>query len=211
MPSPAAWRVAIAVADLVIAQLARSPQPGRVKTRMLPALSPERAAELHAAMLLHTCRSLCDFAPLELWVDGDEQVFAECLAAGARGPFQQCEGDLGQRMAHIAERGLSRHSKIVLVGSDAPALDAAYLAKAAKALEEVDVVFGPALDGGYVLLGLSRHLPALFEGIPWGSGDVLQRSIEAVEASACSYALLEALPDIDRPEDLRYLPEDFAW
>jgi rSAM/selenodomain-associated transferase 1 len=213
VPIPRDWRAVIAVAELVIAQLARAPQPGAVKTRMQPVLSPQRAAELHAAMVSYICERLASWAPLQLWIHGDEAapVFEECLAAGAGGLYHQQGEDLGARMAFIAEAALAEYRKVLLVGSDAPAIDPAYLSQAAQALDEVDVVFGPALDGGYVLLGLSSFVPGLFENIPWGSGEVLRRSIEVVEACGVGFSLLEPLPDIDRPEDLRYLPEDLDW
>lgn len=201
------------MAEFAIAQLARAPEPGRVKTRMVPALSPQRAAQLHAAMVLYTCRRLCRAGPLQLWVAGDEgaPVFADCLAAGAGKLCRQQGDDLGQRMAYVARQVLADHEKVILVGSDAPALDADYLEQARKALDASEVVFGPAADGGYVLLGLTRPVPELFSGIPWGTDRVLERSLESLERLGVTAVLLETLPDIDRPEDLRFLPDDLVW
>lgn len=196
-----------------MAQLARSPRPGAVKTRMLPELSADRAARLHAAMVAYICRRLCRFGPTQLWVAGEPEslLFRQCRELGALGPFRQCDGDLGERMAHIATLALAAHDKVILVGSDAPGIDSDYLGRARAALDRVDVVFGPAVDGGYVLLGLKRVLPELFTDIPWGTGKVLECSLGALEESGTDWLLLEPLPDIDRPEDLRYLPEDLVW
>lgn len=201
------------MAEFAIAQLARAPEPGRVKTRMLSALSPERAAQLHAAMVLYICRRLCRAGPLQLWVESaeDAPVFRDCVAAGAGGPYRQHGADLGARMWHITQQVLEQFDKVILVGSDAPALDPDYLARARAALDRCEVVFGPAADGGYVLLGLSRPIPELFSDIPWGSDRVLQRSLEVLAGMGVTAELLETLPDIDRPEDLRHLPDDLAW
>ena len=94
-----------------------------------------------------------------------------------------------------------------LVGSDAPSIDAGYLKAARHALAEVDCVLGPALDGGYVLFGLRRFVPELFTGISWGEDSVLEKTLEKLAALGWSYRLLETLADIDRPEDLRHLPD----
>ena len=193
--------------------MARSPEPGAVKTRMLPALSAEGAARLHSAMVMYICRRLMGFGPTQLWVSGDQRspLFHQCIELGALGPFRQRGADLGERMAHIANLALRQHDKVILVGSDAPGIDRGYLEQARRALDSVDVVFGPAVDGGYVLLGLKRVVPGLFVEIPWGTGQVLERSLQALSESGNDWILLEPLPDIDRPEDLRHLPVDLVW
>lgn len=195
----------------VFAQMARQPIAGRVKTRLLPYLSPQQAALLHAAMVEHVCTVLCDNAPgvSELWIDGDPQaeLFRRCINYGLTEVLVQPDGDLGQRMAHVCRRALAGQAGIILVGSDAPAIDALYLAAARAALEQVDVVIGPALDGGYVLLGMRRFSAGLFEGIHWGEDTVLAETLGILEELGWTYRLLQALPDIDRPEDLRFLPD----
>lgn len=200
-------------ADFVIAQLAREPVPGEVKTRLLSALSPQRAAALHAAMVLRTAGRLSEAGPLQLWVAGDvgNPLFQECLDAGAGSLHPQPGGDLGAKMQHIAAAGLDSHERVILVGSDSPELDADYVLQAVRALDAVDVVLGPALDGGYVLLGLKILCRELFADMPWGSDAVLRQSVEALEETGRSYRLLDARQDIDRPEDLRHLPEDLDW
>ena len=201
--------------ETLIAQLAREPVPGRVKTRLLPSISAESAARLHADMVRRVCEAACGSGAhrVELWVDGDinHPLFAECRALGV-GDIRRQEGeDLGQRMLRIVERGFARSSgKVVLVGSDAPALTPDYFREALLSLDRSEVVIGPALDGGYVLLGLSRPLPELFVDIPWGSDRVLALSLARLDALAIGATLLSALPDIDRPEDLSLLPDDLA-
>jgi rSAM/selenodomain-associated transferase 1 len=197
--------------QLIFAQLAREPVPGRVKTRLMPALSAQQATSLHSAMVEQTARTLCDSGLGEvcLWVDGDENhaLFARCRRAGVSAVLPQSAGDLGMRMAAICEQCLTEADGVVLVGSDAPTINAEYLQAASQALAEVDAVLGPALDGGYVLFGLRRFAPGLFTGISWGEDTVLEKTLEKLEALQWSYRLLETLADIDRPEDFRHLPD----
>ena len=197
--------------QLIFAQLAREPVSGQVKTRLIPALSALQAMSLHSAMVERIARTLCDsgLGEVRLWVDGDENhaLFTRCRRLGVSVILRQSGGDLGERMAAICEQCLARAAAVVLVGSDAPSIDAGYLQTASQALAEVDAVLGPALDGGYVLFGLRRFTPELFSGISWGEDTVLEKTLEKLEALRWSYRLLETRPDIDRPEDLRHLPD----
>ncbi len=189
--------------DCIFAQMTRAPVPGEVKTRLLPVLSAQQAAELHRAMtesVYKTLRSVSDHA--RLWSTGSWNDFAGC----ADEVFQQRGDDLGERMGHVCQEALRETSRVVLVGSDCPLIDAPYLIRAAQLLAEVDVVFGPALDGGYVLLGLKQYTPELFSNIAWGQASVLEESIAAVRGLGWSYELLQPLSDVDTPEDLVHLP-----
>ena len=196
---------------VLVAQLAREPVPGQVKTRLQPHLSALEAAQLHELMVEHVCAMLCSSAAgaIQLWVDGDPEaeLFRRCREFGLSDVRIQQGGDLGQRMAHICEQGLLAHKAVILVGSDAPSIDNDYLNSAMGSLTEVDVVLGPALDGGYVLLGLRRFVPELFAGIHWGEHTVLVETLAVIDRLGWSYHLLDPLPDIDRPEDLRFLPD----
>ena len=196
---------------VLVAQLAREPVPGQVKTRLQPHLSALEAAQLHELMVEHVCAMLCSSAAgaIQLWVDGDPEaeLFRRCRELGLSDVLVQQGGDLGQRMAHICEQGLLLHNAVILVGSDAPSIDNDYLNSAMGSLTEVDVVLGPALDGGYVLLGLRRFAPELFAGIHWGEHTVLVETLAVIDRLGWSYRLLDPLPDIDRPEDLRFLPD----
>ena len=192
--------------SLLYAQMTREPVPGQVKTRLLSALSPAEAAALHRSMTEHCCRVLCSTgAVVQLWVDGNADAFAACASLGAT-VRRQPAGDLGQRMAFIVETGLRECAAVVLAGSDCPFIDGDYLRAAVAALKDNDAVLGPALDGGYVLLGLNRFSEDLFKGIEWGGAGVLRDTLKALDGLGWRYALLEPLRDIDRPEDLPHLP-----
>ena len=132
----------------------------------------------------------------------DHALFAACLAQGARAIRRQRGADLGERMYHALAAGLARYERVLLVGSDCPAIDAAYLHRALQVLDDVPVVLGPALDGGYVLIGVRSVDPALFAGIAWGQPTVYAETVARLRRLGVDWTALPALPDIDRPADL---------
>jgi uncharacterized protein len=94
----------------------------------------------------------------------------------------------------------------VIIGTDCPGLDTRLLAQTFEALQTSDLVLGPALDGGYYLIGLRRVIPDLFENIAWSTDRVLSQTLGIAQGLNLSIHLLPELPDIDRPEDLKFLP-----
>jgi rSAM/selenodomain-associated transferase 2/rSAM/selenodomain-associated transferase 1 len=186
----------------------RYPAPGRAKTRLIPALGAEGAAALHRRLVLRTLRAVhkaCRAVPAELVVHfdgGTEQGMSHWLGDSAHF-LPQSAGDLGERMARAFEESFrSRSPATVLIGSDCPSLTPDVITAAFARLTETSVVLGPALDGGYYLIGLNRPMPELFRDIPWGTDRVLARSLAVLRRRGCKPALLDAVEDIDRPEDL---------
>ena len=98
--------------------------------------------------------------------------------------------------------GLDSHARVLLVGSDCPSIDAGYLSAAVNALDTHDVVLGPAVDGGYVLIGARSIARSLFENVDWGTSRVYEQTVARLAAAGLSWTALAALPDVDRPEDL---------
>jgi uncharacterized protein len=187
---------------------ARCPVPGRAKTRLIPALGPEGAAALHRRLVLRTLRTAheaCRATPAELEVrfdGGTEHTMSHWLGDSARF-LPQGAGDLGERMARAFEESFrSRAPATVIIGSDCPGLTPDVITAAFARLTETPVVLGPAQDGGYYLIGLSRPMPELFRGIPWGTDRVLTDSLSVLQRRGCKPVLLDPLEDIDRPEDL---------
>lgn len=185
---------------------AKAPDPGRVKTRLIPALGPQGAANLHVRLLKDTVSRLTALrtAPTELWCtpDSDQAPFPDLAHRYRLRLFRQRGADLGERMHHAAVDALFRGDKLVLVGTDCPSLDGAYVERALLSLEGHDVALGPAQDGGYVLLGLKRAPGALFRDIPWGSDRVAEITRGRMAALGWKWAELPILWDVDRPEDL---------
>ncbi len=198
--------------DYHFVQFAKAPLPGRVKTRLSGVLSEAQCVSLHKALTRHTAATLLAsrLCPTELWAGSEpEHPFFKQLSENFGLPlYRQSEGDLGQRLFAATTAVLSRAKGVILVGSDCPQFDTAYLRRAVTALASgAEAVIGPARDGGYVLLGLSRPSPAPFTDIDWGTEKVLRQTCERLDTLAWQYAKLPALADIDRPEDLRYLHE----
>ncbi|MBK1722394.1 flagellar biosynthesis protein FlgB [Thiocystis violacea] len=204
---PGEARPTLAVRTLIFA---RAPVPGQVKTRLIPALGAAGAAALHLRLMTDLIDRLSTAAltPVELWVTPNlsHPRFADLAHRYALSLHQQHAGDLGQRLASGARAALTRADAVVLIGTDCPGLSAEYLGQAIEQLRRRDAVLGPALDGGYVLLGLRRLSHRLFEGIPWGGAEVAELTRQRLRELNWSWSELSPLADIDRPEDLAHLP-----
>jgi rSAM/selenodomain-associated transferase 1 len=202
---------------------AKAPVAGFAKTRLIPALGPDGAAALAQRLLEHAVRQALDASvgPVELCAAPDTQhVALQALAANGRVALTaQGDGDLGARMARAFGRGLAPRSPLkpsspavdqrpcmLLIGTDAPGVDANYLRAAATALAAHDAVFGPALDGGYTLVGLREATPALFTHMPWSTAQVMSETRRRLALLGLRHAELPALSDIDEPADLAALP-----
>lgn len=192
--------------SLLLIQFARSPEEGRVKTRMMPHLSASEACDLHCKLTLWTCSQLlnCGLGTVELSVAGcaDHALFNQCKAKGITRFTAQHGSDLGERMRNAMLQGLAQYDCVILVGSDCPGIDARYLAQANQGLQNFPVVVGPATDGGYVLIGARKISDEMFQGIPWGSDQVYSKTCAALTRSGLQWTELPYLADIDRPEDL---------
>ena len=178
---------------------AKAPVPGRVKTRLIPALGAEGAARLAAEMLKHTVEeALASGLAVELCGEPAPSSWYSGPPAHLTG---QGDGDLGQRLHRAAERVLAQEP-VLLIGADCPALDRHRLRAAAEALESHDAVIHPATDGGYVLLGVRRFDATLFEGIAWSTNAVAEKTLARMGALGWKVDVREILADIDEPHDL---------
>lgn len=183
------------------------PRAGGSKTRMHAALSPQRAAGLAGWLAARAAAALAHRPAgwdVVLCVDDPAHRFAGALSRRHGWPLDaQGEGDLGERMARLLGRALAVRGRAIIVGGDCLGYDRGYLASAVAALDGgADVVLGPASDGGYVLVGASRPLPGLFDGVPWGSARVLCSQRARLRELGLGWAELPPRSDIDRPEDL---------
>jgi len=191
----------------------RFPEVGKSKTRLIPALGEYGAADLQRQMTEHiistaaaeskrrgltvgVCYEGGDASLMRGWL-GDQFIYRP-----------QGSGNLGKRMSKaFVEAFGAGIEAVVIVGSDIPEITADIIQQAFEALQKNDLVFGPAHDGGYYLIGM-RHAAALransrlFEGIKWGSGEVLAQTLQIAAALKFSVVMLKSLADVDRPEDL---------
>ncbi|MCB9745329.1 MAG: TIGR04282 family arsenosugar biosynthesis glycosyltransferase [Alphaproteobacteria bacterium] len=175
----------------------KPPEPGRVKTRLIPALGPEGAARLHAAFVQDTL-ALCAQAGLELTL----ALAGDPDGAWARGlgvrVVPQVPGDLGARMAAALDPGPA-----FALGTDAPTLPLALLEQAATL--DADLVLGPAFDGGYWAVGWREARPEVFAGVPWSTEAVLAETLLRARAAVLSERLTPYWYDVDTPEALAFL------
>lgn len=185
---------------------AKAPQAGRVKTRLIPALGAQGAAELARAMLTRTLQAAVEAGcgPVELcgephpdteaWVDVPLPAGIERSAQG--------DGDLGQRMARAAQRAITGNGRALLIGTDCVEMSATLLREAAAALACCEAFMHPTHDGGYALLGLSRFDASLFSAMAWSTPQVAEHTRARI--AALHWRLLEGarLHDVDEPADL---------
>lgn len=196
-------------ADPILCVFARVPRLGAVKRRLARDLGDALALEAHRVLVADTLGRLSRMPGLatELWIDGPPDADCRKWSRDFGVPLRQQQGaDLGQRMAHALTDGLQRASRALLVGTDCPPIDAAYVRGALRALDDHPVVLGPAADGGYGLIGVRERVPALFDRIGWGGPDVLRQTLAAAAARGIAVALCEEIWDVDDAADwARYL------
>ena len=188
----------------------RYPVPGVAKTRLIPVLGRVGAASFHRMMTERIVSLASSFAggrgiKVEVCFEGgDELKLRRWLGYGTR-LSAQSPGDLGEKMYHAFARAFANGARrVVLVGTDIPGLNESHLETAFNILESKDLVLGPSKDGGYWLMGLKTPVD-LFQGIKWGSEDVLEKTLIQAKEKAMSVYKLDPLTDIDTVGDLRLL------
>ena len=184
-----------------VAILARAPVAGRAKTRLTPPLTPEAAARVARACLEETLRrfpSAID-APFTLFLDGEaDPELLDAIRASGVALTAQVDGDLGARLTAAFGALQARGFEIVVaMGADSPTLDPARIAEAIQALEECDLVLGPAEDGGYYLAGTRGERSLVFDGIPWSTGRTLEATLARARSLGYTTRLLAPHYDID--------------
>lgn len=189
----------------------RFPAVGTTKTRLIPALGAAGAADLQRRLTERTVRWGRELATrrgtaLEIWYTGGDSGQVGVWLGLDLATIPQGEGDLGERMARAFAGAWSEgYARVVLVGADCPGLSVEVLQTAFSALTDHDLVLGPAVDGGYYLIGLARSAPELFVDQPWGEDTLLAATLGVARRAGLTPQLLEELTDIDRPEDLQHL------
>lgn len=195
----------------------RWPEPGKTKTRLIPALGPGGAAKLQQQLTEYTVHIANGFShqtstPSQVTIfhtGGTEQKMKQWL--GTDFCYQpQATGDLGDRLQQSCGWAFGEGAnKVIIIGIDCPGITQELLQTAFTALDNYPVVLGPALDGGYYLIGLTKFNPGYFEEIDWGTGVVYQQTLAKIVQNGDRPYNLPTLPDIDHPTDLQYLPSTF--
>ena len=195
--------------DSVLILFGRAPVPGRVKTRLFPAVGKRKATEIYQRLFCQTLEvaQQSEFKRIELWVDGstNHPFFRRVRKRYGYRFYPQLGQGLGRRMQYAINHALGRYRSVVLLGCDCSGLTADDLNQARQSLKAIDVVLGPAIDGGYYLIGLNKALPCLFTGMPWGSKAVLKETIKRVKFAGLQYQELARHRDIDNSSDVTRL------
>jgi rSAM/selenodomain-associated transferase 1 len=197
--------------DSALVIFAKAPIPGQVKTRLCPPLTPDEAATLQGSLVLDMVeRSRQVERRLDRWLACapsrtltffkimEERHGIRCL--------DQIGEDVGTRMDHVFQGLFAQgYRKVVMVGTDIPALQPSTFVEALTLLSNHDLVLGPAQDGGYYLIAMAKPIPEVFEGIPWSTDQVRALTLKKAESLGLKTALLAMCRDLDTVEDLQAL------
>jgi uncharacterized protein len=194
--------------EAIVCIFAKPPEPGSVKTRLIPELGPERAAELAEAFLEDTVAMVRTLD------------WAECIVAATRSfersyfrpeeVWLQSEGDLGERLEKLLRLALKRRPIVLAIGADSPNLPPAYLESARQALATADAVLGPSLDGGFYLIGLKDCPVGLLDEIQWSHSTTLAATVAKLEQFGMKTVLINPWYDVDGHDDLERLRRQLA-
>ena len=201
------------MSDKKLIIFSKAPDPGLVKTRLIPALGQHKATQLYRYMLEQTVLMAHSLEGIdcELHCSPDTQhPFFTQLAE--KYPFKRVSqqgANLGDKMAFALQQTLKNSQQCVIIGCDCPAIDSAYIKLAFERLSSTDVVIGPASDGGYVLIGSNISHSKIFNNINWSTAQVLHQTIKNLDLLRLNYHKLGTLSDIDTMDDLAHLPTHY--
>ena len=196
--------------DVAVAIMAKAPRAGAVKTRLCPPLAPREAAALARCFLRDRIAQLRDLpgaTPAIAFAPAAERELFERLAPGFV-LIPQRGRDLGARLRSTLAALLGAgHGAAIAIGTDTPTLPASVLRQAMDLIAsgDVDVVLGPAEDGGYYLIGVRADLPALFEAMPWSTAEIFELTLRRAGAAGLRTACVSPWFDVDTPDDLARL------
>lgn len=184
---------------------AKNPERGKVKTRLAATIGKDAALSVYQRLLSHTA-SITKFILVDKFVFYSDNILQQDVWCNDLFFKQTQEGnDLGERMKNaFAAIFRKDYSKIIIIGTDCPDLNADVITHAFKCLDSHDVVIGPAHDGGYYLLGIKQRCAQLFQNIRWSTHTVFEDTRMKCEHLNLNYSLLPTLRDLDLEEDLKY-------
>jgi rSAM/selenodomain-associated transferase 1 len=185
----------------------RNPEKGKVKTRLAKTLGEDKALAIYKALLARTRTVAGGVDALRLLFYSVQVRTNDDWPAGTFEKHQQQGNDLGERMAHAFEVALQRAEAAIILGSDIAQIDTSIIEQAFAALSSHDYVIGPAIDGGYYLLGMKRHSPELFQDMEWSTNQVAQITQERILENGGTLGFAPTLSDIDYAEDW----EKYGW
>ncbi len=188
---------------------AKNPISGKVKTRLIPGISSDGAAELYKAFILDTINKInrlkCRKASIAYTPHGAERAFRK-LAGRSIILLPQKGRNLGERMKNAFIHSFAEGAKrVVIIGTDSPTLPISLIQKAFDVLKKTPIVIGPTFDGGYYLIGLSRPNYKIFNGIKWSTSMVFDQTLSKIKASEKQLCVLPPWYDVDTSDNLNFL------
>ena len=192
----------------------KNPIPGQVKTRLIPYLSPEQAASLYQAFLVDWCNALSTISTAHrviAYTPPNSLDSLQTLIGEDPVYIPQAGRSLGERLIAAARWACDQgYTRFLFVGSDSPTLPIQYVERALDLLESREVVIGPSVDGGYYLIGFSKHgaslsIPTIFEGIAWSTEVVFRQTLGKIQEINAKLSLLPPWYDVDTPAGLQLL------
>jgi len=185
----------------------KNPEKGKVKTRLAATVGDDRALLIYKSLLAHTRGVAKSISAKRLLFYSETIAKDDAWASTDFEKHLQHSGDLGERISAAFETGFQEGGPVLIIGSDCPQLSASIVNDAFAALKKHDFVLGPAMDGGYYLLGMQAFSPSLFQDIAWSTAEVAQETRKKIEILGASCHELPILSDIDYEEDW----EKYGW
>lgn len=189
--------------NTILLLLTRSPELGKVKTRLIPDLGEEGATNAHRELLSHTLNTInqCEFLDKQLWLKGKQDVFKACFQQSFM-LYEQTSNDLGKNMFEAARQALLEYRQVIIIGSDCPGLSVNDIQRAVAELKNgSDLVIGPAEDGGYYLIGFNKLHDELFSDIEWGTDKVFHSTLKRSKELSLVVSTLSTHYDVDTVKD----------
>jgi len=188
----------------------KNPEPGKTKTRLIPAIGVNGAYKVHIQLLKHTLNITSKIKDIDFQLHHTSVHNNQWLTSLAKennlSTKIQNGNNLGERMYRATQLCLKKYSHCLIIGTDCPELTEQYLVEANQQLTSgYDAVIGPAYDGGYVLIGLNNTRKEIFSDINWGKSTVFTSTITIFNKLNLKYKILSTLHDVDTKEDLQYL------
>jgi len=189
------------LAGVALIIFVKNPIAGQVKTRIAASIGNEKALDIYHKLVEHTFNITSEitvnrFVFYSDFIDHDDiwhdSLFEKHLQKGS---------DLGARMEHAFTTILSQHEKVLIIGSDCKELEVSHIQQSIEKLEHHDLVFGPAEDGGYYLMGMKKLYNFLFQDIIWSGPEVYNVSLERAKENELAIGILPVLSDVDYIED----------
>ena len=188
---------------------AKSPIPGKVKTRLTPHITPTEAAELYQGfitdIICSTRKLKCERITIA-YTPSNAEAALHSICGQSVDYLPQKGDNLGERMKNAFKHSFHKGStRTVIIGTDSPTLPLSYIQKAFDVLKEVPIAIGPTFDGGYYLIGLSEQNDAIFDGIDWSTSKVFDQTLTRIQAINKQLYVLPPWYDVDTPDNLEFL------